>query len=55
MRRRDKAPAPALPAKPVANGEAAPAPAPAPRKERSGLDDYVMVRHYSSGALAGKR
>ena len=46
MRRRDKAPAPALPAKPVANGEAAPAtaPAPAPRKERSSLDDYVMVR-----------
>ena len=44
LRRRDKAPAPAPPAKPVANGEAAPAPAPAPRKERSSLDDYVMVR-----------
>ena len=44
MRRRDKVPAAAPPAKPVANGEAAPAPAPAPRKERSSLDDYVMVR-----------
>lgn len=55
VRRRDKPSVPAVPAKAVANGEAAPAPVPAPRKERSSLDDYVMVRNLESRAPGALR
>ncbi len=43
----------ALLARPAANGEAAAAPAPVARKERSGIDDYILVRSDALAAESG--
>jgi len=53
-KKREKPPgSPALLARPAANGEAAAVPAPVARKERSGMDDYILVRSDALAAESG--